>query len=57
LDNGYTPEEMFSKTRSLKGVLEPFSTQGNIDMLKRSGFKDITTISKFGPFEGYLIIK
>lgn len=57
MDNGYTPEEMFSKTRSLKGVLEPFSSQGNIDMLKRSGFKDITTILKFGPFEGYLIIK
>ena len=57
LEKGYTPEEIFSKTRSLKGVLEPFSTQGNIDMLKRSGFKDITTILKFGPFEGYLIIK
>jgi len=57
LENGYTPEEIFSKTRSLKGILEPFSTQGNIDMLSRSGFKDITTILKFGPFEGYLAIK
>ena len=46
-----------AKTRSLKGVMEPFSTQGNIDLLKRSGFKDINTIQKYICFEGFLAIK
>ena len=57
LRRGYTPEEIISKTRSLKGVLEPFSTQGNIDMLKRAGFVDINTVQKYLCFEGFLAIK
>ena len=57
LRRGYTPEEIVSKTRSLKGVLEPFSTQGNIDMLKRAGFVDINTVQKYLSFEGFLAIK
>jgi len=55
--NGYSAEEILMKERSLKGILEPFSTQGNIDMLKRAGFEDIMTISKFINFEGFLAIK
>jgi tRNA (cmo5U34)-methyltransferase len=54
---GYTSEEIISKTRSLKGVLEPFSKQGNIDMLKRAGFVDIETVQKYLCFEGFLAIK
>jgi len=57
LEQGYTPEEIIQKSRSLKGVLEPFSTQGNIDMLKRAGFVDIMSVAKFAPFEGILAIK
>jgi len=34
-DKGYTAGEILSKSKSLKGVLEPFSSQGNLDMLKR----------------------
>ena len=45
------------KTRSLKGILEPFSTQGNIDMMKRAGFVDITTVQKSLCFEGFFAIK
>ena len=44
LSKGYSPNEIISKSRSLKGILEPFSTKGNIDLLKRAGFKDIITI-------------
>jgi len=54
---GYTPEEIFSKSRSLKGVLEPFSTQGNLDLLARAGFQDVLTIFKYLSFEGFLAIK
>ena len=57
LANGFEPEEIIAKTRSLKGVLEPFSTQGNVDMLRRAGFVDHTTVFKHLCFEGFLAIK
>ena len=57
LDNGYNANQIIAKTRSLKGVLEPFSSQGNIDLFSRAGFKDIITIFKYINFEGFLCIK
>ncbi len=57
LDQGYKAEEIISKAKSLKGVLEPFSTEGNMDMLKRAGFVDILTVQKYMNFEGFLVIK
>lgn len=57
LDQGYGEAEIIGKTRSLKGVLEPFSTNGNVEMLQRAGFKDIMTIQKWVSFEGFLAIK
>ncbi len=57
LQQGYTPAEIIAKSRSLKGVLEPFSTQGDIDLLKRAGFVDIVTVFKHICFEGFLCIK
>lgn len=57
LKQGYNPDEIIAKSRSLKGILEPFSTQGNIDLLKRAGFVDIMTIFKYVCFEGFLCIK
>ena len=57
LEQGYSAQEIISKTKSLKGVLEPFSTEGNIDMLKRAGFVDIISVQKYMNFEGFLLIK
>ena len=57
LDQGYTGDNIVSKMMSLKGVLEPFSTQGNIDLLKRAGFLDIVSVQKYLSFEGFLAIK
>ena len=57
LDNNFSPNEIIAKSRSLKGVLEPFSSDANIELLKRAGFKDITTVFKFVCFEGFLAIK
>lgn len=57
LDQGYTAQEIIGKSKSLKGVLEPFSTEGNIDMLKRAGFVDILSVQKYMNFEGFLVIK
>jgi len=57
IDQGYSSDEIVGKTRSLKGVLEPFSTQGNRDLLTRAGFVDIMTVMKYVSFEGFLAIK
>ena len=57
LSKGYNPNEILNKSRSLKGVLEPFSSNANLQMLKRSGFKDIFTVFKYCCFEGWLAIK
>lgn len=57
LDSGYSPGEIIGKCRSLKGTLEPFSTTGNCDLMKRAGFVDYMTIMKYVCFEGFLAIK
>ena len=57
LNNGYTPDEIMGKSKSLKGILEPFSTQGNLELLKRAGFVDFMTVMKYVCFEGFLAIK
>jgi tRNA (cmo5U34)-methyltransferase len=56
-EQGFTSNEILNKSKSLKGVLEPFSTNANIDMLKRAGFKDFISIFKYNNFEGILAIK
>ena len=57
LSQGFDESEIINKARSLKGVLEPFSTQGNLDLFKRAGFVDILTVFKWSCFEGFLAIK
>jgi tRNA (cmo5U34)-methyltransferase len=57
LDQGYNAEEIVGKSRSLKGVLEPFSSAGNLDLFKRAGFVDVMSIFKYVCFEGFIAIK
>ncbi len=57
IEQGYSPAEIISKTKSLKGILEPFSTQGNLDIFKRAGFVDVMSVFKYVCFEGFLCIK
>lgn len=54
---GFSPEEILNKTAALKGVLEPFSTEGNLGLLRRAGFVDTMTVMKYVCFEGFLAIK
>ena len=54
---GFSPDEIISKTASLKGVLEPFTTAGNFGLLERAGFVDVMPVMKYMSFEGYLAIK
>ncbi|MEU9506726.1 methyltransferase domain-containing protein [Micromonospora sp. NPDC048170] len=57
LDQGFTADEVLAKSRSLKSTLEPFSSTGNLDLLKRAGFVDITPVFRHLCFEGVLAIK
>ncbi|OSP55309.1 methyltransferase domain-containing protein [Pseudoruegeria sp. SK021] len=57
IQNGFSSEEVVEKARSLKGILEPFSTQGNLDLMRRAGFQDVVTVQKYLCFEGFLAIK
>jgi len=56
-ENEFDDTNIMAKQRSLRGVMEPFSSQGNIDMLKRAGFVDIMTMAKMINFETFLAIK
>jgi tRNA (cmo5U34)-methyltransferase len=55
--NGYRADEILAKSRSLQGVLEPFSSAGNMGLLQRAGFVDIAPIFRYVCFEGLLAIK
>jgi tRNA (cmo5U34)-methyltransferase len=57
LRNGYSTHEIIGKSQSLRCVLEPFSTSGNLEMLRRAGFVDIMTMYKHICFEGFMAIK
>lgn len=57
LEQGYSPAEIVAKTRSLKGVLEPFSSRANHEMLERAGFVDVITVFRYLCFEGLLAIR
>ena len=46
-------QKILAKQKSLKSILEPFSRQGNLDMLKRAKFVDIESIMKYACFEGF----
>ena len=55
--NNFSPAEIMAKSDSLRGVLEPFSLNANIEMLRRAGFSDVMTVFKQVCFEGFLAIK
>ena len=39
IKQGFNEKEIIQKSRSLKGVMEPFSTKGNYDLLKEQDLK------------------
>lgn len=57
IQQGLSAKSVIDKTKSLKGILEPFSEAGNLGLLKRAGFKDIMTIRRELCFHGWLCIK
>jgi tRNA (cmo5U34)-methyltransferase len=57
LRQGFTSDEIFNKDQGLKSKLKPFSTEGNLGLLKRAGFTDIMTVMKHVCFEGFIAVK
>lgn len=57
LENNFTPNEIFAKSLSLAGRMEPFSDFGNRQILSEAGFKDIEIIFRYINFQGYICIK
>lgn len=55
--NGYTPGEIYAKSLSLRGVLNPYTVNANLEFLARAGFSDIMPIFKIISFDGFLCIK
>lgn len=57
LDSGFNVDEIFGKARSLRGVLEPQSSQDNHDLLRDVGFRSVMTIQRYLNFEGILAVR
>jgi tRNA (cmo5U34)-methyltransferase len=57
MKNGYTCEEIMNKSMSLRGILDPMSSEENHGMLREAGFRDVTTVMKYLCFEGVLAVK
>jgi tRNA (cmo5U34)-methyltransferase len=57
LENGFSCEEIISKSMSLRGVLEPNTSKENMEMLYNAGFKKLHPLFKYLCFEGILAIK
>lgn len=57
LKNGLSKNHIFDKSRSIRGVMNPISVEGNIKMLKDAGFNEIDTFFKWNNFIGILAIK
>jgi tRNA (cmo5U34)-methyltransferase len=55
--SGFDSHQILNKTASLAGVMDPFSTNGNLKLFKNAGFKDISTVAKYICFELFLLIK
>jgi tRNA (cmo5U34)-methyltransferase len=57
LAQGFAPEEVLNKARSLKGIADPRGSDWNKAMLRRCGFGVVESVFRNHCFEGYLAIK
>lgn len=57
LEQGFSPDEVINKAKSLQGIVDPRSSDWNKALLQRSGFGIVESIFRNHCFEGYLAIK
>lgn len=56
-ENGYDDLQIFSKKKSLEGVLVPLTSKWNEDLLKQTGFKTVECFWRCLNFAGWIAIK
>lgn len=56
-ENGYTPEQIAAKRRSLEGVLVPVTAQWNVDLLSNAGFRSIDCYWRHLNFAAWIAVK
>ncbi|MFP4609648.1 MAG: methyltransferase domain-containing protein [Thiohalophilus sp.] len=52
-----TPEQILEKANSLRGVLNPLTTEENLDLLYQTGFSRIEIFFKWYSWTGFLAVK
>ncbi len=57
VESGYTPEDVERKRLSLEGVLVPLPPSFTVDLLQRSGFREIDRFWSWMNFSGWVAIK
>ena len=57
ISQGFSDAEVMQKSRSLRGVLEPYSSDENKRYFERAGFKDDMSVFKYVSFQGFIAIK
>lgn len=57
LSQGFSEQEVFSKSKAIRGVMQPNTTNENINILKDVGFKDVDIFFKWFNFVGIVAIK
>ncbi len=57
MSNGYSEIEVSKKRIALENVLVPYSIEENKEMLRDSGFKDVSTFFQWLNFSGIIAIK
>lgn len=56
-ENGYTPEQIAAKRRSLEGVLVPITAEWNVNMLEIAGFQHIDCYWRHLNFSAWVGVK
>lgn len=54
---GLTPEQILEKANSLRGVLNPLTTEENLDLLYQTGFSQVEVFFKWYNWTGFLAVK
>ncbi len=54
---GLTPEQILEKANSLRGVLNPLTTEENLDLLSQTGFSRVEVFLKWYNWTGFLAVK
>jgi tRNA (cmo5U34)-methyltransferase len=57
LERGFSADEVLGKTRSLRGILEPFTSAENAGLLRAAGFGEPHVLYRHLAFEGMLAVK